>query len=194
AAARRSSRAIDEGGTFSVVIKSPRTPAAAIPPASPSLAQATPSAPAWIWRRAISGHLWVFACGRIALLVRRTCVVIRSRLRWKRSRSSSSEGVGISSRVMTGDTLDSMLDSLHVAAIRTAVPPDPRTDARSGPHRARDGAAHHRPPRASLRSAGARVPRRSQARLPDRPRPRAALSGLRDGSVGSDDRQHALTG
>jgi len=55
------SLAIDVGGTISVVINSPRMPAAAITSASPSLAQATPSAPAWIWRFAISGHLWVLA-------------------------------------------------------------------------------------------------------------------------------------
>ena len=41
-----------------------RTPAAAITSASPTLATQTPTAPAAIWRRAISGHLWVLACGR----------------------------------------------------------------------------------------------------------------------------------
>ena len=55
---------MDAGGTTSVVINRPRTPAAAMTSASPSLAQATPSAPAAICRLAISGQRWVLACGR----------------------------------------------------------------------------------------------------------------------------------
>ena len=72
----------------------------AITSASPSLAQATPSAPAAICRRAISGQRWVLACGRRFLPAVRTWAAMRARLRSKRSRSSRSAGVGISSRCM----------------------------------------------------------------------------------------------
>ena len=54
-------RRIAAGATTSVVMRSPRTPARAITSASPSLAQATPSAPAVTCRRAISGHRCVLA-------------------------------------------------------------------------------------------------------------------------------------
>src|SRR5262245_63393409 len=79
-----------------------RTPAAAIASASPTLATHTPTAPAAIWRTAISGHLCVFACGRNFLPTLFTYWAIFWTLRSKRSRSSRSAGVGISERVMAG--------------------------------------------------------------------------------------------
>src|SRR5262245_36752361 len=91
---------MEVAGTTSVVMSRPRTPAAAMTSASPSLAQATPSAPAAIWRRAISGQRWVLACGRRFFPAFRTCAAMRARLRSKRSASRSSAGVGISSRRM----------------------------------------------------------------------------------------------
>ena len=80
-----------------------RTPAAAITSASPTFATHTPTAPAAIWRRAISGHLWVLAWGRIFLPAAFTWAAIFWRLRSKRSRSRSSAGVGSSAVVMAGE-------------------------------------------------------------------------------------------
>src|SRR5262245_24931467 len=95
-------RSIFASGTTGVVMRRPRMPAWTITSASPSLAQATPRAPAAICRRAISGHRWVFACGRMFFPAARTCAAMRARLRSKRSRSRSRAGVGISSRRMGG--------------------------------------------------------------------------------------------
>jgi len=75
-------------------------PDSAITSASPTLAQQIPTAPAAIWRRAISGHLWVLECGRSFLPAAVVQAAIFAMLRSKRSRSSRSAGVGISFRVM----------------------------------------------------------------------------------------------
>src|SRR5439155_1197428 len=98
----RMRRRMAAGATTSVVIRSPRIPARASTSASPSFAHATPRAPAAIWRRAISGHLWVFAWGRSCLPWRATCSAILWTFRSKRSRSSSRAGVGMSSRGING--------------------------------------------------------------------------------------------
>src|SRR3990172_3560173 len=185
------SRRIEPGGTTSVVISSPWIPARAITSASPSFAQATPRAPAATWRRAISGHLWVLAWGRIALPARRACPAIVARFFSKRSRSRSSAGVGISSRVIAGSPESTMLDSAHA---RPAVPPDPGAHARARADRARHVAADHRPPRAAVRGAGRGVPHGLEGRVPDRARPRHPLSGLGHRRVGGGARQHALAG
>src|SRR5262245_29392127 len=99
-AARR--RAIFSGPTTSVVMRMLRMPAAAITSASPTLAQQMPTAPAAIWRRAISGHLCVFEWGRSFLPAAFTCAAILAMFRSKRSRSRRRAGVGISLRVMAG--------------------------------------------------------------------------------------------
>src|SRR6185503_18143582 len=96
------SRPIFSAPTTSVVMRRFRMPAAAITSASPTLATQTPTAPAAICRRAISGHLWVLAWGRIFLPTAFTCAAIFCRLRSKRSRSRSSAGVGSSALVMAG--------------------------------------------------------------------------------------------
>src|SRR6266849_412063 len=93
-------RPIFSGPTTSVVTRILRMPEAAITSASPTLAQQMPTAPAAIWRRAISGHLCVFECGRSFLPTAFTWAAILVMFRSKRSRSSSSAGVGISDRVM----------------------------------------------------------------------------------------------
>src|SRR6266849_6977710 len=94
------SRPIFSGPTTSVVTRMLRMPEAAITSASPTLAQQMPTAPAAIWRRAISGHLCVFECGRSFLPTAFTCAAILAMFRSKRSRSSSRAGVGISVLVM----------------------------------------------------------------------------------------------
>src|SRR5712691_4829650 len=94
------SRPIFSGPTTSVVTRMLRMPEAAITSASPTLAQQMPTAPAAIWRRAISGHLCVFECGRSFLPTAFTWAAILAMFRSKRSRSRSSAGVGISGRVM----------------------------------------------------------------------------------------------
>src|SRR5262250_1704501 len=93
-------RRIFSGPTTSVVMRMLRMPAAAITSASPTLAQQMPTAPAAIWRRAISGHLCVLEWGRSFLPADFTCAAILAMLRSKRSTSRSSAGVGISLRVM----------------------------------------------------------------------------------------------
>src|SRR5712691_2136769 len=91
---------IFSGPTTSVVTRIFRMPEAAITSASPTLAQQMPTAPAAIWRRAISGHLCVFECGRSFLPTAFTWAAILAMFRSKRPRSSSSAGVGISVLIM----------------------------------------------------------------------------------------------
>ena len=93
-------RPIFSGPTTSVVMSMLRMPAAAITSASPTLAQQMPTAPAAIWRRAISGHLWVLECGRIFFPAVFTYAAILAMFRSKRSRSRRRAGVGISFRFM----------------------------------------------------------------------------------------------
>ena len=83
--------------TTAVVTSSPRTPWAANTSASPSLAAQVPTAPAATSACATSGHLWVLPCGRNALP--RPHVRGHGRdVGFEGVRSSSSAGVGISSR------------------------------------------------------------------------------------------------
>src|SRR6266436_45864 len=109
---------IFSGPTTSVVMRILRMPAAAITSASPTLAQQMPTAPAAIWRRAISGHLCVFECGRSFLPTAFTWAAILAMFRSKRSRSRSSAGVGISVLVMAwrayhGPVYDRRHDNAH---------------------------------------------------------------------------------
>ena len=64
------SRVMACGVTTGEVMCSCPTPASASASASPSLAQQTPSAPALIWRRAMSADLWVFGMRPQVHLVR----------------------------------------------------------------------------------------------------------------------------
>ena len=61
--------------------------------ASPSLAQHRPTAPAAIWRFAISADLWVFACGRSAMPLARVKAAMDAMLRSSASRSTTRAGV-----------------------------------------------------------------------------------------------------
>src|SRR4051812_18392804 len=71
------------------------TPPAANTSASPTVATVSPTAPRSSWRRAISGHLWVFACGRRARPFARASAAVRSRFRWSTSRSTARYGVSM---------------------------------------------------------------------------------------------------
>src|ERR1700730_4645883 len=111
-------RPIFSGPTTSVVTRILRMPETAITAAPPPLAQQMPTAPAAIWRRAISGHLCVFECGRSFLPTAFTWAAILAMFRSKRSRSSSSAGVGISVLVVAwrayhGPVYDRRHDNAH---------------------------------------------------------------------------------
>ena len=55
------------------------------------------TAPAAIWRRAISAHLWLFACGRRRTALPSTAFAMRAMLPSSASRSTRSAGVSTSS-------------------------------------------------------------------------------------------------
>src|SRR5579872_1222987 len=76
------------------------TPPRTIASASETFWQQTPTAPRAICILAISGDLWVLACGRSFALVFATVSAMRARLRSSASRSTSSAGVSISSKGM----------------------------------------------------------------------------------------------
>src|SRR6266404_2635352 len=85
---------------ISLLTSTSATPPCTIASASLTFWQHTPTAPSAIWRRPITGDLWVLACGR-----RRTPICFarsanRARLRSKASRSSSRAGVSTSARGM----------------------------------------------------------------------------------------------
>ena len=67
----------------------PASPSAS---ATPSLAQHTPSAPALIWRRAMSADLWVLECSRLVSLWALAKDAISAMLRSSVSRSSAGAG------------------------------------------------------------------------------------------------------
>ena len=71
-------------------------PASAITSASCSVWQVMPAAPSSICRRAISTHLCVFTCGRLARPTRSQCSCQRARLASSRSRSTTAAGVAMS--------------------------------------------------------------------------------------------------
>ncbi len=79
--------------TGEVMCKPAVTPPSARASASPSLAQQAPIAPAAIWRRAISGLLWVLAWGRSFSPLAAAKAAIRSMLRVSASRSTTRAGV-----------------------------------------------------------------------------------------------------
>ena len=86
--------------TTSFAISTSGTPPSTIASASLTFWQHTPTAPRFIWRNAISGHLWLFACGRIAIFLPASEASMRSRLRSNASRSRISAGVSTSASGM----------------------------------------------------------------------------------------------
>src|ERR671917_252092 len=68
-------------------------PASANTLPSPTVATVRPTAPSSTWRRAISRHLWVLACGRRETPRRRAWLAIPVRLASSTSRSTTRHGV-----------------------------------------------------------------------------------------------------
>ena len=130
---RYMARRILRGVTFTVVIRICSTPCSNITSASEIFAVQMPTDPVAICNRAMAGHLWVLAWGRLAMPLRETVVCMRSRLPSSRSRSTQRHGVSRSHLEMPASS----------AAAERLLPHLGRAvalDRLGNPHRRRAGA------------------------------------------------------